>query len=717
MPELPHDPAAEPATDAAEQFARSLGKLWECIRLYEDGHPSRTDALERCVRDAATLGPPLRFAATETGLASVPDARWRQARSLAERLRSGSIVGLTIDRRPDAAALIAFLETLSRGHDDPRALVEAVHGATGGAIGAHRPTERLAASTQTEPPHAEEDGERILTFGDATPGSAGGARPTNRPELDPPEEVRSVLDGLAELPLGGRPVIAGGATAAEHSADDADRAGDDSPLEPIHWFQGQFDALSDEQRRLLFQGLAADGELPFENAAFALSQMPILNIADAIAVLRRGDAQVSETSLLLLRRLADLAVGSESDLRALASVARDWGDDEPEPGSQEDAARVAAEILERQADGEFRSRDYSELLDRALRSATVARTPIAIRLEDERASIAELATDIICDIAEEPASDEIDASGMYEFLTSRAAMLAESGRFDTIQRITVLATSTLRRSTTQDERDAAHRLLERARRENWLAEALARSSNAEVLAQQLERTRDDGADPVGLLLDVAERAQTTGGRAAVLQAAAGYPRDEILDGCLARAGSDADAAIGLAFLVAELDASELAAALKPALLSTDAGLREHAFRLFERLGGPWPRELCIRGLSDPLEDIRLLSAHAAMPEHEDVLVERLCGEIGGTAPGAEEAAELARLLRRTPSAGTTNRLARSALLRLATSASTTGAEPLLATLSGRPRTGWSTLAIGVARLRLCGPPAENRPVRLQRRAA
>ena len=369
---------------------------------------------------------------------------------------------------------------------------------------------------------------------------------------------------------------------------------------------------------------------------------------------------------------------------------------------EQQAARASAKILERQADGEFRSESYSALLERMLSEGHVPKTPVATRLEDEQSSLPSLATEIICDLAEDPHNNEIEIADLYDTLTRRAARLASDGRFDTLHRIIRLATATSRRCSTAANRKAAHALLEIADREHWLADALARCPSALILNEQVAMHRQRGGDPIDFLLEVARRTRTSTARSAVLEASRDVPALDLVDRCISLANADPGDGLRLAFLVAEHDDRRLSELLRSALLAQGSTQREHAYRLLERLGGAWPKDLVIRALSDENVDIRLLGAKASMPHNASLLVERLRGDIGGSPPGPDETAAIARILRQDASDHLTNDVACSTLRRLAFSLRSDAIRPLVYALQTREGTRLSRFTVQAARLRL-GP--------------
>lgn len=553
----------EAAVSLASRVATAIGALWECSALYEPGHPSFESALKECSEATGGITQPLIFRVHESGLVVDHDDAQRFARSFAARLRSRSIVGLSFHRPLSTDMLIKLMGVLGTKDLAPPETIEQVFASTGGAVRAFQPSEQTSAG-----PHNEEGtdctGEdREISFGSAWAGSPRAL----------PAEVEQLVGRLR--------------TCDEKVASSANENGS---ADAMHWFQRQFGRLEGAHKRQLLEVLSSRESLGFEQAAFALSQMPLTNLTDAMAVLARKDSQVSETSLLLLRRLADLAVGSATDLRSLASIAKEWADKgaaaTPE---QEKIARVSAEILGRKSDGEFRSESYSTLLNRMLEDTPAPKTSVAMRLEDEQSSLPAMATEIICELAESPPDGDIDVGNLYELLTQRAARLASDGRFDTLQRIIKLATATSRKAASPEQRKAAHALLEIANKEHWLADALARCPSPVILSEQLDLHRERGGDAIELLLEVARRTQASGARAAVIEASCQLPAHDLVDRCILAADDNPSDAVRLAFLVAEHDAKQLPTLLRSALLGSDANNREHAFRLMERLGGAWPK--------------------------------------------------------------------------------------------------------------------------------
>lgn len=675
----------------ATRVAQALGALWECSALYEPGHPSLEQVLQECSDVTRGLAEPLIYRVQESGLTVDDEDDQQIASGLAKALRSRSIVGLSLQRPISKDALIDLMDVLGTKGLSPSQAIEQIFSRTEGAVRAFQPSERTLAGPTEDAISSESGEDRSISF--------GGGR--NAASAAMPAEVQRLIERL-------------GSSAVE--ADSSAGGGESS--DAIQWFQRQFHELESSHQRQLLQALSAQESVSYEQASLALSQVPLTNLTDAMAVLARKDSQISETSLLLLRRLADLAVGSSTDLRSLASIATRWLDEgTTSTPEQERAARVSAEILERKSQGEFRSESYSSLLDRMLSSDPLPQTPIGMRLEDEQSSLPTLATEIICDLAESPSDDDIKVSNLYEILTLRAARLASDGRFDTLQRIIKIATATSRKGASKEHRRAAHALLEIASKEQWLVDALARCPSALILIEQLELHRERGGDALDFLLEVARRTQSSGVRAAVIDASRQMPSSDLVDRCILIADADAADAVRLAYLVAEHDADQMPTLLRSALLGANATSREHAFRLMERLGGAWPRALIIRALSDANPEIRLLGAQAAIPHHVGVLVERLRGDVGSGAPGFEEARRLAIIMDRDRSDGLTNDIARCTLRRFAFDLRTDALHALVYVLSRRPQTKLSKLALQAARLRVGAPAPDQRECALPRRTA
>ncbi len=675
----------------AIRVAKAIGALWECSALYEPGHPSFESALKECSEATGRIAQPLIFRVHESGLAVDDDDGQRYAKSFASRLRSRSIVGISFHRSLSADVLIELMGVLGCKDLTPPEAIEKIFASTGGAVRAFQPSEQTSAASRGDEDTGLSGEDREISFG-----SSRASLPSSLPA-----EVEEIVGRLQSCD-------------GEASLQDGERG----PADAMQWFQQQFAQLEGAHQRQLLEALSSRESLSFEHAAFALSQMPLTNLTDAMAVLARKDSQVSETSLLLLRRMADLAVGSATDLRSLASIAAEWADKgTARTPEQEKIARVSAEILGRQSEGEFRSESYSTLLNRMIEDTPAPKTSVAMRLEDEQSSLPAVATEIICDLAESPPDNDIDVSNLYEVLTQRAARLASDGRFDTLQRIIKLATATSRKAATQEQRKAAHALLEIANKEHWLADALARCPSAIILTEQLDLHRERGGDAIDLLLEVARRTQSSGARAAVIEASRRVPSSDLVDRCILAADADPTDAVRLAFLVAEHDAEQLPTLLRSALLGSDANSREHAFRLMERLGGAWPRALIIRALSDDDAEIRLIGAQAAMPHHAALLVERLRGDVGVFAPNLEESRQLARILDQDRSDDLTNDIARSALRRFAFSLRSDHLSCLVYVLSRRPETRLSRLTLQAARLRVGSRAPDRSPTAQPMRSA
>jgi len=694
----------------------ALSRALEARRLYAADHPEAAAAVGACERVGCLAESAGTWSLGVDGFRPVGEGASGPAvaSGLAGRLRACSVVGMRVRRACTPEEVRGLLEVLALADApgvDTAALVERAQRATNGAVVLHQPNERLVGSRSSPADGVDGPG----ASGDEAGGASGG--PEGSDPLDRfvgfgvgfgdgleglPPDLAEVVRGLVAMSRGGdgpgegdggRPVEGGGASARG-----------------IDWFRGAVERLGEDRRRQLVGVLASREDVPFEAAALALSELPLVDMAAAMGVLARRDSALSQTSLMLLKRLSDLAAGSPADVGRLGEIAARWlrkpvdgagadGDGDGEDGGGA-LVGLATDMLDRRSDGEFRSEDYSAMLDDLLERGEAQAVPLAARLADERGLMAHAAADVLCDVAAEPAVEGEDRGAILRYLGARAGSLAADGRVDTLARICDIATGMLRAASPTDRR-AAVELLARAREERWLARALGSCPSASLVREHLEHERARGGDAADLLASIAAHTRTPAGRRSVVSAASCLPGSAVADGCIAHAAGDGGRAVACAFLVGAVAPDSLLELLGPALGDDRGAVRLAGYRALATSGVGWPVELCVRGLCDGIEAVRMLAARAAARSEPRLLADRLCGSIGRHAVTANEARVLGALIARGEDVGAlANRLAWGVLASSLRVGAGRRLAAVLDVLERAPSTPLVWLALRVGRMRV-----------------
>lgn len=490
------------------------------------------------------------------------------------------------------------------------------------------------------------------------------------------------------------------ASAASDEIGDSPAVADDAAA--LTCLNAAIGSLSESEQAKVTQMLAGNQTIPFEEATSILSRLPVLNLADAISVLGRSDGRFNATSLMLLRRLANLSIGNEADLQRLSRIADSWASETEGGGGVAADARHAASLLKRVAESDFRSSEYTAQLQQLLAAESQADQGAADRVKDDFALLARRAVEIACDTLtgfDSGMSDE-DRAATFEFLGARCAVLTERGDLATFGQVRQLAKRTAERSDSPAAAAVAKRLLVVSDASHSMATALGRCGDAEAVAAHLREAHAAGADAAAsLAVRAASCSRSPAQLQAVLKAASGLDRQAMLEEARKLVEADRRCAASLCPLIQAISPADVFDILKPALLGHETEARESAYAALARTHITWPAELCVRGLSEESEAIRMLAAGQAARDASaniSLLIDRLIGRIGPSIVPASERKRLQELILRIAGPATTRRIAWPLLVSSWTPGGQDAAESLLPLLNGR-RTTLSVKAALLAR--------------------
>jgi hypothetical protein len=427
-----------------------------------------------------------------------------------------------------------------------------------------------------------------------------------------------------------------------------------------------------------------------------------------MAALERPDARVSLSALMLLRRLSTLAVGSIADQRrvhdALASLAA--------TDATLTADQAVTRLLERNAATEFRSDEYTAVIDRLGASlggprAQMSGEPPAIVGVDEDLSVRALEAVVLS--VTEPSTWTLGRADAVRTVAARAHVIASAGHADTV--IALLHAAERAAADPHTDPDlctAWSSLAAAAAAESWLGVALARCADAELV-----RTALAAGTPVGaasLLVLAAPHTRTPRERAALLVAAGALHAGALADAVLRAAHRTPCRIAGLAWLIEHACPGVIADVAGHALDSGDDADRLAALDLAQRSGTTLRTDVLRAAVADHHDAVRM-RAHtllARQPSGPAALAKILAGHAALPALTLRECVNLGALLDESPGYDADD-IARGALANAATTGEHARNAPALAEFLRRRRPGHSArlavMAWSVSPWRLAARPA------------
>jgi hypothetical protein len=473
------------------------------------------------------------------------------------------------------------------------------------------------------------------------------------------------------------------------------RSPDGADLETI---RAAVERLSPDQRRELLEALGCESNVAFDDAARILSLMPVRDVRDAIAVLERPDSRLSSTALMLLRRLAHLTLGSDLDLGRLARVAEDWAADQAVPGEDAGLAQTTAELLKRLNDTEFRSQEYSDLLQQLSAEPATEQSMTCALAADDLAQSAQRVIEVVCESLLCP-EVELDAAGPLRFLRDRCGSIADAGDLDLVRRVLAIAEGLRGPTRPETTRKIAGTLIEAAASERWTARALSSIAGEDQVRSAisaLRTTENSGADAYVAALSLTRSRRRYRTLATCRDLFSPGELERSIAGCIATAPHSAAA---LAPFIHETAAERLITLLTPALLHAESTVRQTAFAALEQLGVEWRDDLYVRGALDDDELVRLAAIRAIARRdgrHVRILIDRLAGRIGSCACTPQEREAVHQVLATALGSRVTRRLALTVCMLAIWPMGAGDSRPLEAALRARPRTALSRAALLLA---------------------
>jgi len=613
--------------------AVALARAWQAFKLYDGAH----QAVRHRIREFCTATKAHGAAAcyqTERGRMTVDGKALEPIELFAPfsaALQRAGLLGLEIRGAIEPAQAQALLALLGEAKvDDLQALgslPKRISKATSGRIRAHRlsvETLRLRAILPGKAPQESRD----LRLHDMNQGTADSIEPGERrgQSRRPTDPIQRVVDASVRV---------------AHAAASGTRAEDD--LAAIHEV---IDRLNTSDRRQLLQALAADDRVPFESAMQVLSLMPVKDVADAIRVLERGDSRLSEPALMLMRRLATLSVGSDVDLDRLTRVAEKWAADESEEQEKRSIASTTASLLQKVAECPPQSEEYSTLLEGLSSAGTGESRVMRALVADDLARVQTRVIETMCEVISSGRTPDHDLSDSLHFLEERMGAIADRGCVDLVVRVMKLARSTPQDARNDREQRAARSLLETAATQRWLARALAGLHDAGRTRTVIERMRMDAHEAAPLFVAAVSMASTEANRSALLACRDLFETVDVKRAITIHVSDEPRSGAALVDLVEAVCPAEALDILKPTLLSGDDEIRRATFVAMGRTPTQWPKDLCVRGMMDVDEGVRVATiqamsrwAHVAAP----LLIDRLAGQFGDPAmlPDEQRAVEQA----------------------------------------------------------------------------
>lgn len=604
------DAASHPVSLATAAIPPALARAWQAVSLYGLDHPATRTRLADAVTALSGLEGALRLVVETRGLSldGQPLEPAVMYASLGEALHRAGIFALDLLRPLDAPTLAAVMQALVTSRQSDADAAAAISQASNGAVAAHR----LSAQNLALGRHDGHSAAPVTTRGLVN------------------SELSARAAGLRGESL---PVVG-----LARDADPADFDAGSQAKGNLTHIREAVDGLGVEQRRDLLDLLGHSEGLDFDRAVGVLSMMPAEDLVHGLHVLQRPDARVSRTALLLLRRMAQLSLGREQELKDLARTAESWAA-APTSGPFSPLAGVAARLLDRLSETEFRAADYSGLLEELVKlgdseGRSVAGPPpaetICRAVEAVLGSLAQAAP--------------TEVPELIRFLHDRLEPVAKAGRLALFLAMLDAASQFLAEGDDLS-RLAAQMMLDDPHREAWLAQAMSDGAAEAELSRVVTR---EGTRAGSLLVRASILARSDDQRRRLAEAAHALDEASLRAAILAESATDATLPLRVPQLLAVLSAPAALTCLRACLTSSDAGHRREAIVALIELNTPLPADLIVRVVMDPDVSVRLLGIRAASRQpgaHTDTLLDRLAGKLGIANVTPEEAVALAKALR------------------------------------------------------------------------
>ncbi|HWB18946.1 MAG TPA: hypothetical protein VG711_01500 [Phycisphaerales bacterium] len=422
-----------------------------------------------------------------------------------------------------------------------------------------------------------------------------------------------------------------------------------------------YNSLTEEQKRDLVENLRTNGEIKFEEATGILTLLPLEEMTRAIGVLQRSDSTMSKNSLMLLKRLSGLALGSKTELSRLARVAEDWSsassdDREGEPKM----AETMAQLLKQVSDVETRSTEYTDMLRQLAETAVEGDEGLSLRMAEEMAQVSVRAVESVCEVLRKGVGDSEERRAILGELEERGQEVAQKGGLDAVMDILEVTRDIERAPKSVEERAAAQKLLSQAERQVWLAQALSAYADEGLVARVVASCTNGDEESVRVLAYAAVHSRSKDAKSMFERMVSQRPA-AVVDSVLTKIVAEEPATMEtLSEWVVRFCRNSYLDLLRPGLTSVDERVRIAAYRALTKVQESWPRDLAIRGLSDMHPVIRRMTENEIGRQKDSrmmLLVDRLAGQLGIAEVSRAEAAHLEALIRADTSQLITARLA------------------------------------------------------------
>jgi hypothetical protein len=459
--------------------------------------------------------------------------------------------------------------------------------------------------------------------------------------------------------------------------------------------------LEEPDRRTLLDLLGADGLMPFDEAAGLLSLMPADQVTEAIRVLERRDAKPSVTGLMVLRRLARVSLGNPAEFNRLGGVANGWaggGQDDHPQGLGRDTPSLAgmtATLLTRMSQTEFRSEEYTRLLEELVGGPGQLAMGLGVAMADDVSQARARAFEVTCE-AMETAAPPPDSHPVRLFLRAGGAV-ADLGRADLVVRALKIGARASSHGRADGADNDARALAQTGEIERWAARAVAACGDAAMVRETLAALGSP-TQAAEVLVTALIMTSARSRRRAIMECARDLGAAALTGAAKRAVLANPELAPRLTALVRDVCADNAVEIFEPALNHTEQGCRCGAFEALAEARVTWPRDLCVRGLRDPSEAVRIATIDViglAPGPSTRLVVDRLAGSFATARVTPAEAGRLTRAIEADQTRELTNYLAWKVVVRALVRRPGVDLGALASPLRARGRTALSLAAMWV----------------------
>jgi len=619
-------PPAE--VDVGARLPRALAAAWHASLLYEPSHPAVASSIDELCR-ASRIADQFVWVQVDAGVLVMSGRALEPVsdfQGFAQFLHRASIAGLEFCGELQPAIVRAALLAMKQHRQEAGAgdgrLADRLNEAGQGVLLAHE----ISASAVKLSPLSRSATARKISFAVlATAGIGAGA-------------------------TGGSGGAGGAAAAALSRAAAGDfrqclgaARGKEASPSPMASLQQAFAELSPAQRAELITGLGDDENVSFDEAAGILALLPVEQMTSFIDVLMRKDSHLSTTSLRLLKRLANLSLGSKTDMGRLAQIAEQWTHKLDANGTDHDLAEATATLLRKLNTTETKSEEYTELLRELSQAGSATPSGMVLKAADEEAQVGGRTAECICEVLRNGVGDPEERVAMLRQLAERGRALAAAGNMDSVFSILQLAEELVRAPMTPSDCGPARELGGSARREEWVERVLGSCSDTELIQAALTRRELKGQAAADALVRAVAYCGTPARKQALMSVIETLPAEEVAQAIREAIKIDAVVGEALGELVRQRCPGDYVALFKSGVVHQDRRQRMAAHLALARLVPTWPHDLCVRGMLDSDSEVRFITIEQLARQRDRsarILVDRLAGATGGSAIASDEAARI-----------------------------------------------------------------------------